>query len=77
MLLERGLRIEDADPRARAMLLYASASRHIQTGAIDAAEKLLKEAAEVFNSLGDVRSRAVTMGGSPTSCRPAANSTRR
>jgi tetratricopeptide (TPR) repeat protein len=44
------------------MLLYARASRFIQTGEIDAAENLLKEAAGVFETVGDVRSRAVTMG---------------
>ncbi len=62
MLFERGLRIEDGDPRARAMLLSAKASRFIRTGEIDAAEKLLQGAAAVFASPGDVRSRAVTMG---------------
>jgi esterase/lipase superfamily enzyme/tetratricopeptide (TPR) repeat protein len=61
-LLELGMRIEDGDPRARAMLLSASASRLIQTGGIDTAEKLLKEAVAVFETLGDVRARAVTMG---------------
>ena len=44
------------------MLLFARASRLIRTGRIDAAEELLKEAAAVFESLGDVRERAVTMG---------------
>jgi hypothetical protein len=61
-LLELGMRIEGGDPRARAMLLSASASRLIQTGGIDAAEKLLKEAVAVFETLGDVRGCAVTMG---------------
>jgi esterase/lipase superfamily enzyme len=45
MLLERGLAIEGGDPRARAMLLPAGASRLIRTGRIDAAEELEKEAA--------------------------------
>ena len=62
MLLERGLDIKEGDPGARAMLLFARASRFNRTGEIDAAEKLLSEAADVFGSLGDVRSRAVTMG---------------
>jgi esterase/lipase superfamily enzyme/tetratricopeptide (TPR) repeat protein len=62
MLLERGLAIEDGDPPARAMLMFGRGSRLIQTGEIDAAEELLKEAAAVFESLGDVRERAVTMG---------------
>jgi tetratricopeptide (TPR) repeat protein len=62
MLLDRGLRVDDGDPRARAMLLYASASRFIQTGEIAAAEKRLQEAATAFESLGDEHSRAVTMG---------------
>ena len=62
MLLGRGLGVEKADPRARAMLLFTQASRLIQTGRIDDAEHLLNEAAGVFASLGDVRSRAVTMG---------------
>jgi hypothetical protein len=38
MLLERGLAIVGGEPRARAMLLSARASRLIQTGRIDAAE---------------------------------------
>jgi tetratricopeptide (TPR) repeat protein len=62
MLLERGLAIGGGDPRARAMLLSARASRLIRTGRIDAAEELLKEAGSVFESLGDMRSRAVTIG---------------
>ncbi len=62
MLLERGLQIEGDDPRARAMLLFAMASRFNQTGRIDDAEILLRDAAGVFERLGDVRSRAVTMG---------------
>src|SRR5262249_14157935 len=62
MLLERGLAVEGGDRRTRAMLLFARASRLIQTGRINAAEDLLNEAASVFESLDDVRSRAVTMG---------------
>jgi tetratricopeptide (TPR) repeat protein len=61
-LLERGLGIESADPRARAMLLREKASRLILIGALDSAETLLNEAAAVLTSLGDVRERAITMG---------------
>jgi esterase/lipase superfamily enzyme/tetratricopeptide (TPR) repeat protein len=61
-LLEHGLQIVDADPRARAMLLFARASRLISAGEVDKAEQLLNEAAETFASLEDARSRAVTMG---------------
>ncbi|HEY1301087.1 MAG TPA: hypothetical protein VGF07_11365, partial [Stellaceae bacterium] len=62
LLLDRGLRVEDADPRARAMLLSAQASRLIILGRIGDAEKLLDEAASIFGFLGDVRSWAVEMG---------------
>jgi tetratricopeptide (TPR) repeat protein len=62
MLLQRGLQTLDGDPRARAMLLSARGSRFMLTGEIDTAEKLLQEAAAAFASLGDVHSRAATMG---------------
>jgi hypothetical protein len=55
ILLERGLQIENVDPSARAILLSSKASRLIQTGKIDTAEKFLNEAATTFESLGDVR----------------------
>jgi tetratricopeptide (TPR) repeat protein len=62
VLVERGLAIESGNPGVRAMLLFARASRLIRTGRLDAAEELLKEAAAVFESVDDVRGRAVTMG---------------
>jgi esterase/lipase superfamily enzyme len=61
-LLERGLRINNGDPRARAMLLSATASRLLQTGEIGVAEKLLHEATSIFGLLGDVRGRGITIG---------------
>jgi tetratricopeptide (TPR) repeat protein len=62
MLLDRGLRIEKADPRARAMLLSDIALRLVRTGDIDTAERLLNEAAASFAALEDERSRAIAMG---------------
>ncbi|MGH7117088.1 MAG: hypothetical protein ACREE9_21655 [Stellaceae bacterium] len=60
-LLERGLQIANTDPRARAMLLVASALRLQRGGEIDRAEQLLNEATATFASLGDVRQRAAAM----------------
>jgi hypothetical protein len=61
MLLDRGLRTENADPRARAILLVTKASRNIRTRTFDAAEKLLREAEATFASLGEARDRADAM----------------
>ena len=60
--LTRGLSIDTADSRDHAMLLSEAASRRMQTGDLDAAEPMLRDAVEQFERLGDVRSKAVTMG---------------
>ena len=50
----------------------------VTPGEIDEALKIRnEEELPVYDRLGDVRGRAVTMGKSPTSCKPAGSSTRR
>ncbi len=61
-LLTRGLASAGGEPWARASLLSAHASRLITKGELGAAETALGQAAETFRELGDVHSRAVSMG---------------
>ncbi|MBP2233292.1 phosphopentomutase [Azospirillum agricola] len=60
--LARAASATDVDPHLDAMILYDRGVRLIQTGQPEEAETLLREASERFERLGDVRSRAVTMG---------------
>ncbi|WP_372396411.1 CHAT domain-containing protein [Azospirillum sp. HJ39] len=60
--LARATSATDIDPQLAAMILYDRAVRLIQIGQPEEAETLLCEASERFQSLGDVRARAVTMG---------------
>jgi tetratricopeptide (TPR) repeat protein len=61
-LLDQALARNDLDDSNRAQFLALRAGRLIQSGNPDGAMGLLKEAEAVFTRLGDVRSRAVTMG---------------
>ncbi|MEO5374924.1 MAG: hypothetical protein H7840_11685, partial [Alphaproteobacteria bacterium] len=60
--LALGLARDGGDRKERAQLLYTYATRLIQTGDLTAAERALREAETHFSDLGDVRSRAVTLG---------------
>ncbi|WP_145616000.1 CHAT domain-containing protein, partial [Nitrospirillum bahiense] len=60
--LARAASVSDIDPVLSAMILYDRGTRLIQTGQPQEAETLLREASERFERLGDVRSRAATMG---------------
>jgi tetratricopeptide (TPR) repeat protein len=61
-LISLGLATPGGDPGARAMLETAEADRLVLTGKPDAALELLRPAAQTVEGLGDIRSRAVTMG---------------
>jgi tetratricopeptide (TPR) repeat protein len=61
-LLTQGLTNPPDDLSAHATLLSEGATRRLQTGDSALAETMLWEAISHFGSLGDVRSRAVTMG---------------
>ncbi|EWY36802.1 hypothetical protein N825_23290 [Skermanella stibiiresistens SB22] len=61
-LLDRGLEASANDLSRHAMLLAQVADRRRQTGDLNEAEGLLERAKSHFETLGDVRSRAVTMG---------------
>ncbi len=60
--LARAVTMTGVDPHSAATILYDRGVRLIQTGDVEGAEGLLREASERFGQLGDVRSRAVTMG---------------
>jgi len=60
--LERGLMVPSPRREDRAFLLAESADRLTQRGDSDTAMLRLAEARDLFERLGDVRSKAVTMG---------------
>ncbi|RJF78404.1 CHAT domain-containing protein [Azospirillum cavernae] len=60
--LTRAASATDGDPRLAAMILHDRGARLIQTGQPEEGETLLREASEQFERLGDLRSRAVTLG---------------
>ncbi|TWA80387.1 AAA ATPase-like protein [Azospirillum brasilense] len=60
--LARATGMAGADPRTDAMVLVNWANRLIQTGHVEKAEGLLRDAVQRFGSLDDARSRAAIMG---------------
>lgn len=62
MLLEKGLEQPSEDRRARAQIVVTHATATIAQQGPDKALERLRATARLFDELGDVRSRAVTMG---------------